>query len=166
MARSTSKAALNLIKGGSDSATKLRTLIRQLDKGLQISITEREIGDHISSQFRKSVAKRGGKASTTDRKQLSKARIITTEEVIRLKTARETADAEKTAKTLAREQKKKAKELQGPPVLKTKGKGRKKVTISENITIHVLESDTEGVEEEWANIDDFSSPVLGRSMKS
>lgn len=165
MARSTSKGALNLIKGGSDSATKLRTLIRQVDKGLQISITERDIGDHITSQFRKSVATRGGKASTTDRKQLSKARIITTKEVIRLKKARETADTENTAKTLAREQKNKAKELPGPPVLKTKCKHGKKVTISENITIHVLEFDTEEIDVECGNIDDFSSPVLGRSIK-
>lgn len=52
----------------------------------------------------------------------------------------------------------KAKKLQGPPVPKTMGKGKKKVTVSENIIIHVIESDTEG-------IDDFSSPVFGRSMK-
>lgn len=165
IARSTSKVALNLIKGGSNSPTKLRTLIRQLDKGLQISIPEREIGDHISSQFRKSIAKRGGKASTTNRKQLSKARIITTEEVIRLRKVRETADVAKTAKTLAEEQKKKAKESQGSSVPKTKGKSRKKVTIAENITIHVIESDTEKVDNEWANIDDFYSSVLGRSIK-
>lgn len=138
LSKSTSNAALNLIKGGSDSATKLRTVIRQLDKGLQISVTEKEIGNHISSQFRKSVAKRGGKASTIDRKQISKARMITTEQVIRLRKVRENADTEKTAKTLAREQNKKAKESQGSRVSKTKGKSRKKVTISENITIRVI----------------------------
>lgn len=119
-----------------------------MNKGLQISITKREIGDHIRSQFRKSVAKRGGKASTADRKQFSKARVITTEEVIGFRKVRETADGEKSAKTLAKEQKKKAKEWQEPPVPKTRGKGKKMVTISENITIHVIEFDTEGADNE------------------
>lgn len=172
MARSTSKEALSLIKGSTDSALKLRALIYQLDKGLQMSITEKEIGDHISAQFRKSVAKRAGKASTADRKQLSKARVITTEEVVRLREAREAADAKKAAQALAREKKKKLKESQGTPVAKPKAKSKKQVTISENITVHIIESDSEeegsigtaggegsgGVheaEEEWANIDDF-----------
>jgi ClpP class serine protease len=184
MARSTSKEALSLIKGSTDSAVKLRALIYQLDKGLQISITEKEIGDHISAQFRKSVAKRAGKASTADRKQLSKARVITTEEVLRLKEAREAADAEKAVKALARELKKKLKESQGSPAPKTRGRGKKKVTISEDITVHIIDSDSEeeesvgpasrvgiGVddeaEEEWASIDDFpDSPPLSTTIRA
>ncbi|KAH0610145.1 uncharacterized protein H6S33_012691 [Morchella sextelata] len=105
------------------------------DKSLQISITEREICEHISAQFRKSVAKKSARASTNDRKVLSKARVITSEDV----------------------------EEKGSPIPKIeRPKGRKKVTISDATIVYDLESNLEGggglVEEklEWANIDDFS----------
>lgn len=161
MARSTTKEALALIKGVSASACKLRALIERLDKGLQQSITEKEIGDHIHQKFRQAATKKVH-ANFCDRKRLTKARVITTEEVIRLREVRERADAEKAAKAATREEKKKLKEMQGPTPPKGKGKGKKAVTISESITVHSIEPENaagvvvvEEAEEEWPDIDDL-----------
>ncbi|KAL0632442.1 hypothetical protein Q9L58_008695 [Maublancomyces gigas] len=82
-----------------------------MDKGLQQSITEKEIGEHIYQKFRQLTTKKV-QANFTDRKRLTKARVITTEEVIKLRKARESADAESAAKALIRNEKKKLKELQ------------------------------------------------------
>jgi multidrug resistance efflux pump len=101
-----------------------------MDKGLRISITEREICEHISAQFRKSVAKKS--ASTNDRKVLSKARVITSEDLEKLRETINAADVEKAAKAVARDIKKKLKEEKGSPIPKIERlKGRKKVTISD-----------------------------------
>lgn len=102
MSRATAKEALTLIHGTSTSAIKLRRLIMHMDKSLQISITDKEINEHISAQFRKSVAKTSARASTNDRKVLSKARVITSEDVERLREPRDTVDAVKVAKAMAR----------------------------------------------------------------
>lgn len=95
--RATKKQALDLIKGQTNSAKVLRGLIEKMDKGLQQSIAEKEIGEHFHQKFREAVAKKA-KAGTNSKQRLTKARVITTEEVIRLKEAREKADAEKEAK--------------------------------------------------------------------
>jgi hypothetical protein len=87
-ARSTTQEALKLVTGNSDTSRKLRALIGQLNKGLQQSITEKEIGDIIHKKFRDQVTQRSN-ATTNDRWQLTKARVITTEEVIRLREERE-----------------------------------------------------------------------------
>lgn len=63
MARSITKEALSLINSTSDSAVKLRNSIEQMDNSMQISITEREICEHISAHCRKSVDKKFAKAS-------------------------------------------------------------------------------------------------------
>lgn len=164
MARSTAKEALALVRGGSASAQKLRDLIHQLDKGLQISLTEKDIGDHINAQFRKSVAKKG-RTATNDRKQLSKARVITTEDVARLREQREAADIKKAAQVLARDLKKKVKEEPKKKV--------KKVSIPENITVHTIDIKETGLgvveesEEDWSNIEEFpTSPPLLASRRS
>lgn len=104
MARSTSKEALGLVKGTSESAQKLRSLIQKMDHGLQRSLTQKELGDHFHEKFRQSVAQKS-QSNYGDRKRLSKARVITTEEVVELREAREVADEEKAAKTAARKAK-------------------------------------------------------------
>lgn len=163
-----------MIKGDSTSARKLRTLVTKLDKGLQQSMTEKDIDDHIHKKFRESVATKS-QANFTDRKRLSKARVITTEEVVRLRQARETADAEKAAKIRIREEKKKLKELQsqqGMPAPRGRSRGKKLITISEDIIVHSTELGGAAgevvAEEEWVHIDDFegefedSTPPLSR----
>ncbi|RPB07448.1 hypothetical protein P167DRAFT_579211, partial [Morchella conica CCBAS932] len=110
----------------------------------------REIVDHISTQFRKSVAKKADKAKTADRKLLSRARVITTEDVLKLREARDAADAVKIAKAEAKEAKKKAKEdsstLDKPP----------------RETLNNEEKDND--EEEWVNMVEILAPqVLRRS---
>jgi hypothetical protein len=96
-ARSTTREALELVTGNSDTSRKLRALIGQLNKSLQQSITEKEIGDIICKKFRNQVTQRSN-ATTDDRRRLTKARVITTGEVIRLREEREAADAKKAAK--------------------------------------------------------------------
>lgn len=164
MVRSTTKGALALITSSSPNSSNLRILIAKMGKGLQQAITEKEIGDHIHQKFRQLTTKKV-QANFTDRKRLTKARVITTEEVIKLREARESADAENTAKTLIRNEKRKLKEQQAQENTKGKGKGKKAVTISNNIIVHNIESggteDTVGslvVEEEWESIDDFKEP--------
>lgn len=138
MASSTTKQALAMIKGVSPSVCRFRNRIAQLDKGLQQSITENEIGDHLYQKFRQSAAKKGH-TNFALRKWLTEVRVITTEKVLRLKKVRESANAEKAAKSAAWEEKKRLKELQAKAVpVKGSGKGKKSVTISKNITVHTL----------------------------
>lgn len=137
-----------------------------MDKGLQQSITEKEIGNHINQKFRQLTTEKL-QANFTNRKRLTKARIITTEEVIKLREARESADAENAAKTLIRH-KKKLKELQVQQKTKGQGKNKKAVTISDNIIVYHIEWEGTGgtkgivrslvVQEEWVSMDDFSEP--------
>lgn len=77
MARVTSKEALSLIKGTSQSAEKLWSLIGHLDKGLPRSITEKVLGDYFHQKFRQAATKRS-QANFGGRKTLTKARVITT----------------------------------------------------------------------------------------
>lgn len=165
MARATSKQALALIKGTSQSAEKLRTLIGHLDKGLQRSITEKELGDHFHQKFRQAATKRS-QANFGDRKRLTKARVITTKEVIQLREAREAADAEKVVKAAVREAKAAArvekKKVQGEnPLPKRQGRPKKAVQISDEVTIIDLEAQglEIGDDSEWAHIDDFEDPT-------
>lgn len=90
-----------MIKGNSSSAVRLCTLIAELGKGLQQSITEKKISNHIHQKFCETASKKVH-VNFCDRKRLNKARVITTEEVIRLREARKCADAKKAAKTTAR----------------------------------------------------------------
>lgn len=173
MARSTTKLALSYIKGNNETACKLRAIVKQMDKGLQQAITDKEINDHVHQKIRETAAKKS-KNNFTDRKLLSKARVITTEEVIRLREIRETADATKAAKPAIKEEKKKKNDLGGKPS-KGKGKGRvkKAVKLSNGVMVHRidhhsdeeewLEEEDEGSSEEygggrqWKHIDDFGA---------
>lgn len=168
MARATSRQALALIKGTSQRAEKLRSLVGHLDKGLQKSITENELDDHFLQKFCQSISQ-NDKVNHGDRKRLSKARVITIKEVIQLKEAREAADADKAVKAAAKEAKVKAKKVQGEnPLPKRQGRPKKAVQISYYITIidlgvgdvtQILEEIDIGEDSEWVHIDDFEDPT-------
>lgn len=156
MARSTAKQAPAIITGTSPNACRLRILITKMDKGLQQSITEKEIGDDIHQKFQQLTTKKV-QANFTDRKRLTNARVITTEDVIKLREKRESANAENAAKALIRNEKKRSREEQPSK------KGKKAVTISNNIIVHnigIEDSATMVVveEEEWVSINDFNEP--------
>jgi len=145
MVRSTSKEALGLVKGTSASAQKLRSLIQKMDHGLQLSLMEKELGDHFHEKFRQSVAQKS-QTNYGDRKRLSKARVITTQEVVELREVREAADMEKSAKTAVR----KAKALVKEERLRSHAKktpttppsqSKKTVLISDKVTVHTIEDD-------------------------
>lgn len=178
MARSTSKQALALIKGTSDSASKLRQLVTSMDKGLQAIITEKDLSDHFHEKFRQSVAKKS-QTNYTDRKRLSKARVITTAEVLKLREAREAADREKETRAAASKKRKEIKEEKAAvsavsassDKAKGKGKVKKTVKISEEITLHSinisggLESDWEQEEEECPNLESLVITTPAPSRK-
>jgi hypothetical protein len=158
-ARSTTREALELVTGNSATSCKLRALISQLNKGLQQSITEKEIGDIIHKKFRDQVTQRSN-ATTNDRRRLTKARVITTEEVIRLREEREAADAKKAAKAgkgKGKEKKIKSGESTTP---KPRGRPKKVVNISDEVVVHSISPEKEvGVvpdEEGWYYIEDLS----------
>ena len=65
-------------------------------------IIEKEIEQETHKQFREKVLNTS-KVKTGDRRRLTRAHVIDTEEVLRLREARETADAVKTAKAAARQ---------------------------------------------------------------
>lgn len=138
-----------------------------MDKGLQQYITNKEIGNDIHQKLRQLTTKKV-QTNFTDRKRLTKARVITTQEVIRLREARESGDAKNAAKSIIRNGRKKLRELQVQQKTKSQEKDKKAVTIANDIIVHNIESEgtrgTEGtvgslvVEEEWVSIDDFSKP--------
>jgi K+-sensing histidine kinase KdpD len=84
--------ALALVKGHTASAEKLKAHITKMDKNLQQSVTNKEIAKHLHGQYRQAVSSRST-ATTNDKKKLTKTKVITTENVIRLRKEREAADA-------------------------------------------------------------------------
>jgi hypothetical protein len=66
--RASKKRALDLMRGQTNSAKVLRELIEKMDKGLQQSIAEKEISEHLHKKFREAVAKKA-KALMTHRDQ-------------------------------------------------------------------------------------------------
>lgn len=56
------------MRGQTNSAKVLRELIEKMDKGLQQSIAEKEISEHLHKKFREAVAKKA-KALMTHRDQ-------------------------------------------------------------------------------------------------
>jgi hypothetical protein len=127
-ARSTTREAFELITRNSETLCKLWALIGQLNKGLQQSITEKEIGDIIHKKFRGQVTQRSN-TITNDRRRLTKARAIITEEVIRLREEKEAADAKKAAKAGKGKGKEKKKLNLGNPLLQSPEEGPKKLYI-------------------------------------
>ena len=91
-----------MVKGEATPARELRTIIDSLSKGLQQMIIEKEIEQETHKQFREKVLNTS-KVKTGDRRRLTKARVIDTQEVLRLREARETADAIKAAKVASRQ---------------------------------------------------------------
>jgi len=86
-----------MVKGEATPARELRTIIDSMSKGLQQMIIEKEIEQETHKQFQEKVPKTS-KIKTGNRRRLTKACVIDTEEVLRLREARETADAMKAAK--------------------------------------------------------------------
>jgi hypothetical protein len=66
------REALEIVTGNLDTSPKLQTHIGQLNKGLQQTITEKEIGDIIHKQFQDQLPQRSN-ATSNDRQWLTKA---------------------------------------------------------------------------------------------
>jgi murein endopeptidase len=141
-ARSIAREALELVTRNLDTSSKLRALIGQLNNYLQQSITEKEIGNIIHKKFRDQVTQRSN-AATNNRRRLTKARVITTEEVIRLREQRDATDAKKAAK--ASKGKGKEKKIKSAEFTTPKPRGRPKnvVSISDEVIVHSISSEKE-----------------------
>lgn len=95
----------------------------------------KEISDIIHKKFRNQVEQRST-ANTSDRRRLTKAQVITTDEVIRLGEERETADAKKTAKTGKGKGGGRKIVLEKTTTFKQRGRPPKAVHISDDIVVH------------------------------
>jgi len=141
-----------MVKGEATPARELRTIIDSLSKGLQQMIIEKEIEQETHKQFREKVLKTS-KIKTGDGRRLTKARVIDTEEVLRLREARETADAMKGAKAgskLMRQKKSPTDGMEQPTLAITK---TKVVIIEENGEFHSTGSSIKalGREDGWSS---------------
>ena len=143
---------MKIVKGKATPSRELRTMIDSLSKGLQQMIIEKEIEQETHKQFRERVLKTS-KIKTGDRRRLTKARVIDTEEVLRLREARETADVMKAAKAggkLRRLKKNPTDGMEQPTPAITK---KEVVIIEENGKFHSTRSSIKalGQEDGWSS---------------
>ena len=136
-----------MIKGEATPERELRTIIDSLSKGLQQMVIEKEIEQETHKQFREKVLNTS-KVKTVDRRRLTKARVIDTEEVLRLREARETADAIKAAKAPGRQRRPKKETTDSTERPTTSTKKKKVVIIEEEGEFYSTRSSTKVSEEE------------------
>jgi len=121
-------------------------------------IIEKEIEQETHKQFREKVLK-PTKLKTGDRRRLTKARVIDTQEVLRLREARETADAAKAAKAAGGWRRAKKGNTEGMERLVTPTKKKKVVIIEEKGEFYSTGSSIKISEEEdgWCSGSDGDS---------
>jgi hypothetical protein len=95
---------MHLVKRNTPSSLKLKHIIGQLGRSAEGAPAERDLGAEILRNLR-SQAKDISVAAAKDRRQLTKARVITQEDVVHLREEREKKEAAKTAKAEVRRNK-------------------------------------------------------------
>lgn len=138
---SLARQAAGLLKGNTDSARRLKAIITQLNKGLQGAITDKEIGEEMHRQYKQRVENKP-KAKTNDKRRITKAKVITTEDVLRMKEERETVDKIKKEKKRNPRGRAKKANLDEGTAPSTPPKEKKNVRISKKVIIS-LDSDLE-----------------------
>ena len=88
------------------SSNKLKVLIDQLGRAAEGAAAEKDLSAGMLKDLR-SKAKGLSPAAARDRRQLSKVRVIDSEDVVHLRDKREMVDRKKAARAVAREEKKK-----------------------------------------------------------
>ena len=97
--------ALQMVTRNTPSSNKLGVLIDQLGRAAEGAAAEKDLSTGMLKDLH-SKAKDLSSAAARDRRQLSKARVIDSEEVVRLRDKRERVDSEKAARAAAWEKKK------------------------------------------------------------
>ena len=108
------------------SSGKLKVLIDQLGRAAEGAAVDKDLSIRMLKDLR-SKAKDLSSAAAKDHRQLSKARVIDLEEVVRLRDERERKDNIKAVRAAAREKKKLA------PRTKSKGKGIEVISLEEEL---------------------------------
>ncbi|PWW77960.1 hypothetical protein C7212DRAFT_362392 [Tuber magnatum] len=141
-----------MVKEEATPVRELQTIIDSLSKGPQQMIIEKEIEQETHKQFRKKVLKTS-KVKIEDCQCLTKARVIDTEEVLRLLEARDTADAMKATKAAGKQRRQKKSTTNGMERSTTPTKKKKVIIIEENGEFHCIGSSTKalGQEDGWYN---------------
>jgi uncharacterized protein (DUF4415 family) len=144
-----------MVTRNTPSSNKLKVLIDQLGRAAEGAAADKDLSTGMLKDLR-SKAKYLSWAAARDCRQLSKARVIDSKDVVRLRDKRERVDSEKAARAAAREEKKKqgtAEKLAART--KSKGKGIAVINLDEALEeFHLSEGD--GYETMDAEVGDTS----------
>ena len=170
--------ALQMVTRNTPSSSRLKSLIDQLGRAAEGAAADKDLSAGMLKDLR-SKAKDLSSAAAKDRRQLSKARVIDSEEVVRLRDERERKD-NKAVRAAAREEKKKqaaTKKL----ALRTKSKGKEieVISLEEELeefhlsggdgdeTVDEEAGDTSGLEEEEedSSVDIDGTPGTRRDLE-
>ena len=95
-----------MVARNTPSSNKLKVLIDQLGRAAEGAAADKDLSTGMLKDLH-SKAKDLSSAAARDHRQLSKARVIDSEEVVRLRDKRERVDSDRAARAAAREKKKK-----------------------------------------------------------
>ena len=139
---------LQMVTRNTPSSSKLKVLIDQLGKAAEGTAADKDLSIGMLKDLR-SKAKDLSSAAAKDRCQLSKARVIGSEEAVRLRDERERKDNIKAVRAAAREKKKQGATQKLAPRTKSKGKEIEVICLEEELEeFHLSGSDYETMDEE------------------
>ena len=138
-----------MVTRNTPSSSKLKVLIDQLVRAVEGAAADRDLSAGMLKD-RHSKSKDLSSAAAKGRRQLSKARAINAEEVVRLWDERERRDNDKAVRAAAREKKKQGTIKELVPRTKSKGKEIEAIKLEEELEeFHLSEADVyETVDEE------------------
>lgn len=139
------RQAVGLIARHTPKSKQLKVHLERTEKLLLELFAEVELHKEIVENLRSQDAGPSRKA-TGDRRHVSKARVITTEDVWRWKEKKDAEAREKEAKKNARENKKKAVTTTADGIITPKRRARKQVRIVEEVSVRLFEEGTAGSE--------------------
>ena len=94
-----------MVARNTPSSNKLKVLIDQIGRAAKGAAADKDLSTGMLKDLR-SKAKDLSSAASRDRRQISKSRLIDSEEVVRLRDKRERVDSKKATRAAAREKKK------------------------------------------------------------
>jgi hypothetical protein len=122
---------MSLITSTTPRSLKLKSILEQVGEAAQGAMADKELEAEMLRTLR-AAAKDTSTAAAKDRRQLTKARVITSEDVVRLRDERLRIDAQNAARAEARRRKQKVVAAEGSAGSTTPKHGKKHVRIEEN----------------------------------
>ena len=124
---------LQMVARNTPSSNKLKVFIDQLGRAAEGAAAEKDLSAGMLKDLR-SKAQDLCSAAARDRRQLSKARVIDSEDVVHLRDKREMVDSKKAARAAAWAEKKKQGTAKKPAAkTRTKGKGVEVISLEEEL---------------------------------